>query len=303
MRIRREVKIGIFGVAMLVLLFWGINYLKGKDLFVSTNTYYTTFAEVNGLKISTDVMVKGIKVGTITDIKYDPQVSPLVIVEFNTKSEYRIPNDSRVEAFNTLVLGGTVLNVEYGSSPVFYHDHDTIPAIEKPGLLSLATNQFDSIKSKAYELVENINGTLVRVNALLNEENVKNIGSIIAGANRLVSTDLRGAARNLNDVTRTLSENTGKMDSILTNVEAFTEELSNIRLAATMERIDATVTELNTALEKINEGDGTASRLLNDPALYDNLTEASRNLSVLLEDLKAHPKRYVHFSVFGRKDK
>lgn len=298
-RLRREAKIGIFGVAMLILLFWGINFLKGKDIFTLSNTYYTTFSEVEGMKVSSDVMLKGMKVGSITDIIYDPSVSDKIIVEFTIRSKYKIPDNSTMTTYSAYVIGGKVLVLDYGNSATSYKDRDTIPSVIKPGLVDIATQEFENIKNKAGELVDNINLTLASVNNLLSERNVDNIGGTLSGLNYIVNKDLKGITANLNTVTHTLSENADNINNIISNVNTFSDSLKSIDLPQLINNVNATIAELNATIAKVNNGDGTAAKLLNDAALYEDLVSASRNLSLLLEDLKANPKRYINISVFG----
>jgi len=303
MKIRKEVKIGIFGVSMLLLLFWGANYLKGKNFFESTRTYYATFEKADGLKSSTEIRLRGLKIGNVTGIKYNPQVDDKIIVEFTVNSEYKIPVDSRIEATNTYIISGTVLNLVYGESGVFFHAGDTIPSVGPKDAIGMITSEIDEIRNKTYTILENLNTTLDHINEALNEDNLNSIGNAIKNVDNLIASDLSEIASNLNTVTKSLSDNTYHIDNILANMDEFTDSLSSIDLNGLVGEFNATVSNLSEITRKMNEGSGTIAQLVNDEALYDSLVAASNNLSLLLADIKEHPKRYINISVFGGRNR
>jgi phospholipid/cholesterol/gamma-HCH transport system substrate-binding protein len=297
----REVKIGLFAVVTAALLFWGINFLKGKNLLTRSHTFYTTFRDVDGLKVSTEVLFRGMKVGSVTDIHFDPESSQQIVVEFTVPSKYPVPNDSKITTHNTYVIGGKVLVIDYGRSPEPFRNRDTIPSIFRPDVISDIAGEFDSIRETASDLVANVSRTLDALNALLSEENLRNISGTIAGLNRVVSTDLHGTLSNLNALTASLNASSGQIDRILANTGTFTDSLAAVDLPALVGNIDSTVLELRGLVARINEGEGSLWRLVNDPALYEGLRNSSESLDLLLNDLRENPKRYVHFSLFGRK--
>ena len=297
---KKEVKIGVFAFVMLLLLFWGINFLKGKNLFTSTHTFYTTFDNVEGINVSGDVMFRGIKVGTVTDITFDPESPDRVLVEFTVGKQYPLPNDSRITT-NSPVIGNKMLVVEYGHSSEMFHRNDTIPSYAKPELLGQLTGGLEPVKVQLAEMVENLNRTLGSVNSLLSEETLDNISRTMANI-RTLSGQLQVSANNLNAITGTLKNNGDNIDRILANASEFSDSLRTLDLNAVVGNLSSTMAELHEVVSKLNGGDGSLAQLLNDPALYEGLLSSSENLSLLLEDLKANPNRYVHFSLFGRKN-
>lgn len=301
----REVKIGLFAVATAALLFWGINFLKGKNLLTRSHTFYTTFREVDGLNVSTEVLFRGMKVGSVTDIAFDPASPERIVVEFTVPRRYPVPNDSRITTHNTYVIGGKVLVIDYGRSPEPFGNRDTIPSIARPDPIGRITDQFGEIKEVAAGLAADAGRTLQALNALLSEENIANLSGAIAGLNRVISTDLHGTLSNLNALTTSLKENSGQIDRILENTGAFSDSLAATDLPLLVDNLNTTVTELNAVIAKVNDadGEGNLSLLLNDRELYDGLKNSSESLDALLQDLREHPGRYVHFSVFGRKER
>ena len=293
----------MFGFVMVLLMFWGINFLKGKNVFTRSHTFYTTFKDVDGLKVSGDVMFRGMKVGTITDIIFNPSDPDKIVVEFTVPKKYPVPNDSKVTTHNTMIVTGKVMIIDYGNSSEYYKDGDMIPSLTKPNILEGVSGDFETIKDRANELVNNVSQTLTSINALLSEENIRNISGTLASVNQIAATDLKRTMQNLNSLTHSLNQSTENLDNILVNVEHITDTLRAVDFPQLVANINGTVSELNAVLAKANTGEGNLGQLLNDRELYENLVASTRNLSALLEDLKANPKRYVHFSVFGRKDR
>jgi phospholipid/cholesterol/gamma-HCH transport system substrate-binding protein len=298
----KEVKIGLFVVGTAALLFWGINFLKGKNLLTRSHTYYTTFREVDGLNVSTEVLFRGMKVGSVTDVIFDPSAPERIVVEFTVPSKYPVPVDSRIDTHNTYVIGGKVLVIEYGRSPESFRNRDTIPSIDRANPIDNIMGQFGEVKQTATDLADNVNRTLDALNALLSEENIRNLSGAMAGLNRVISTDLHGTLSNLNALTASLNAGSHQIDRILANAGNFSDSLATIDLPELVGNINATVLTLNEVVTKINEGEGSLSQLVNDRELYEGLKSSSESLDLLLKDLKENPKRYVHFSVFGRKE-
>lgn len=299
LKLKKEAKIGLFGVLMIAVLYWGINFLKGRDIFMSTRSYYAVFNKADGLQMTTEILLKGVKIGSVTDISYNPALSDKVVVKFSADKEYKIPIDSRIVASNKYIIGGTVLNLEYGTATEFFRNNDTIPALGPPDVVGMATNQLEDIKEKATLTVNNINQTLEGVNALLSQQNIDNISAAIASLNRIVSTDLRATIRNLNTFSGTLNDNSCRIDNIISNVEQISDSLRKADVAQIVSKANITLDAVNSTIAKINAGEGSAGKLVNDNALYDSLVTASHNLSILLEDIKVNPRRYINISVFG----
>ena len=297
---RKEVKIGIFAFVMLLLLFWGINFLKGKNLFTNSHTFYTTFRDVDGLSLAGDVMFRGMKVGTITDIIFDPSKPERIVVEFTVPKKYPVPNDSHITTIAPYVIAGKVMVIEYGRSPEMYANRDTIPSIVKPELLAQIGESIGPVKDQLVETVNGLNRTLSNLNMLLSEQNLESLSGTFRNVEHLTGS-LQASAANLDAITANLRDNGGNIDRILANTAELSDSLRALQLSEVVDNLNATLTELNGVAAKANAGDGSLGLLLNDPALYEGLKSSSESLDALLEDLKANPSRYVHFSLFGRK--
>lgn len=306
MKIRKEVKIGIFTVVILALLYWGVNFLKGRDLFNRSLTYYAYYDNVSGIQISSPIIIRGINAGTVTGIKFRPDLNNAVEVRFDIKSAYRIPDNSIVRLFSNGLMGGKALEVELGNSPNYLPDGATVRSASESSFLELAGSELDYFKQKLNQLINSLELTLTSVNTILTENSGKIAGTLEGlrkGASAFGSKgeELKEIIDNINRVSETFAANSGRIDTTMASIASISSEIAEADISGTVASLSRTVEELNTTLRAVNSTDGTIGMLVNDPSLYDSLSQASANLSSLLEDLQQNPKRYVHFSLFGRK--
>lgn len=312
MKLNREFKIGFFGIIMIAALYWGVNFLKGTDLFTSTVHYYAAYDQVNGLQPSASIVIKGFKVGAVSEIAYDPQRSENVVVEFAVKSKYRIPKDTKARIFSDGIMGGKAVELELGVSPEFLQEGDTLFSEINKDFLEVAGSEFEFLKQRANELIGEVLVTLKSVNALIGE----NSASIHATLDNMAAMtgDLRGVLSdqkgnlgetmaNLNALSHALEKSSGQIERIVSNTADFTDSLSKAQIPTAVAELNRAVNSLGDILGKIDAGEGTLGMLVADKALYDSLVASSANLSALLEDLRKHPSRYVNISVFGRRDR
>ena len=293
---KKEVKIGFIGIAAIALLFFGINYLKGVRMFQASSYYYVEFTDINGLAVSSPVFASGYKICLVRDIQYNHANPGHVVVEVELDNDMKIPTHSQGELV-TDMLGTVKMNLILNlSSKESYLPGDTLPGKVNNGLMGVA----EGIMPKVEQLMPKMDSILHSLNQLL--------------ANPALSATLENTEKltaNLNVTTRQLNQLmqndlpllTNRMVTIAENVTVISENLKGIDYAGTMQKIDSTLYNVQTLTNKLNNKDNTVGLLFNDPTLYNNLSATTANAASLLEDLKAHPKRYVHFSLFGRKDK
>ena len=307
-KMKREVKIGLFAVITLLALYWGINFLKGRDLFNRNMTYYASYEQVNGVQGSSAIFIKGVKVGAVTKILFDPSRSNKVVLELNIKSKYRIPDNSEALIFSDGMLGGKALEIKMGNSPKYLEDGDTLRSAVDKDFLEMAGSEFEGIKQKANLLADNINTTLESLNKVLTENaaninaTMTNLADMSGALKEVVKSEqdnLRSIIGNVNDLTTVLKNNSSKIDRIIANVEGFSDSLKNTNVPQLVNELSGTVSELNALVGRINRGEGSLGKFMQNDALYDSLVTASGNLARLLDDVKANPGRYIHISVFG----
>lgn len=276
----------------------GIRFLSGADIFGRTHTYYVYYDNASGLQNASAVVIRGVKVGQVSNVAIAEDEPSKVAVTHAVSKDYAIPADSKAKVFSAGLMGGQAIELVIGSSAEMLEPGAKIAPLVEPGMIDMLTSEFGDIKEKLVSVMDNINVTLNSLNGLVDSNNA-NISAAIANLNGvLADIEQSDIVANLDSFTGTLKNNGEKIDSIVANVGNLTASLDEQQTGA---KLAQSVEQLNALLAKFNESDGTVGSLLNDKALYANLAEASNNLSLLLEDLKEHPKRYVHFSLFGGK--
>ena len=303
---KREVKIGIFGVAMIIAAWAGIRFLKGFDIFSRNAVYYAAYDQINGVQTASSIMMKGVKIGTVTGISFDPRRSDHVVLQFTIKRQYSIPTDSEAKIYSDGLMGGKAIEIIYGSAQTYLQKGDTLRSVRERDLMDMAGSELDFFKQKISQVTADLSRTLDNLNLLL-ESNAQHINGTLANLDAMTGSlsgmlaaerhNLQTAVESLTEFSVMLGENAPRVDSMMGNLNRITSELADAGFAR---ELSEAVGEVNLLLERIQEGDGTVGRLLNDPALYESLTEASDNLASLLADLEQYPGRYVHFSLFGR---
>lgn len=303
---KREVKIGIFAVTMIVAAWAGIRFLQGLDILSRNAVYYASYDQVSGIQAASPIMLKGVKVGTVTGISLDPQHSDNVVLQFTIKRQFRIPKDSEARIFSDGFMGGKAIEIVYGKSSEYLEKGDTLRSVRDRDLMDMAGSELEFFKQKISQVTADLSRTLDNLNLLM-EDNAQSINGTLRHLDAmsgdladLLDTEkqnLASAVENLTAFSEMLGENAPRVDSMMGNLNRITTELADAGFAR---ELSETVGEMNLLLERIQEGDGTVGRLLNDPSLYESLNEASDNLASLLANLEQYPGRYVHFSLFGR---
>ena len=305
---KKEVKIGIFAIAMLLCAWAGIRFLSGVDIFRRSNVFYATYSKIDGVQTASPIFIKGVKVGTVTAIRFDPAKSKDVVLELTVRRQYPIPSDSEAGIYSDGLLSAKAIGITLGDSPVMLRNGDTIRSHYSVDLMEAAGSELEFLKQKITQLTTDLSTTLNSINSLV-ENNADNIGgtmqhlnSISGNLDNVLSSQresLRAMIGDLAEFSSALGSNAAQIDSMITGLGRFSTSLAESGLA---ENLAKTSDELNALLGQLNEGKGSMGQLLHDKQLYENLTVAGDNLSKLLSDLKEHPGRYVHFSLFGRSE-
>ena len=293
----KEVKIGLIGIAALAMLIFGINYLKGINMFQSANYYYVEYTNINGLAGSSPVFANGYKVGTVRNINYNYAKPGHVTVEVEVDKEMRIPKGSAGELV-TEMLGTVKMNLLLNfNSTEYYQPGDTLPGKTNAGLMGAAE---EKLVPQIEQMLPKMDSILHSLNKILADPA---LGATLHTAEKLTA-NLDATTRQLNILMqRDLPQLTGKLNTIADNFITISDNLKGIDYASTFNKIDSTLYNVQMLTEKLNRKDNSIGLLFNDPTFYQNLSATTANAATLLEDLKAHPKRYVHFSLFGKKDK
>ena len=302
---KREIKVGLFAIAVL-LIGWGvIKYLKGIDVFSSSNVYYAYYDQVGGIQPASHVMIYGVKVGTVTNVTLNEDPTKGVEVELTLDNQYQIPVDSKAKIFSDGLMGGKAVEIIYGSSTEMIPNEGTIQTTKSTDLMEMASAEMEGLLAKVTVIMDNLTQTLDNINNLMaqNTENitsiVSNVDGLTGNANAMLAKErvhLEEALESLSKFSKSLGDNSEQVESIIGNLDTFSTQLAQSNIVA---EVEGAVTKLNEVLAAVNDKEGSVGKLLSDDELYENLTSASENLSVLLSDLKENPSRYINVSVFG----
>lgn len=293
---KKEYRIGLMGIAALVALFLGINFLKGKNLFNTSKEYYVRFSNAKGLTKSSQVHVDGFEVGIVSDVIYDYKNPGNVLVEMSVDPRLVLRHGTDI-TIETSLMGGCVVNiVPARDGDKVYAVGDTIPGNNVSGLMGQAVGMIPQIT----EIVDKVDTLVASLNRLVNDPHLP---MILANMEQ-VTSDLTQTTRYLNVVVgKDLPQLARTYNKVGENVLAITENFKTIDLNPTISSVNATIANVNAMVEQMRNPQGTLGALMYDRSLYNNLNHTVNSMDSLMIDIKAHPKRYVHFSVFGRKDK
>lgn len=287
--ISREVKIGIVVIIAIGMLYFGLNYLKGVNIFKPDTYFYAKYDRVDGIVKTTHVYVNGFQVGHISDIIFDYSKEAPIVLEITVDKKLLVPVGTVAEVYDTGLMGDKAIQLKLGNSSQYHVAGDTLRSATQNGLIA---GIVDQILPPIMELVPSIDST------------------VIALKNVIESPEIKSLLKNADATMANLKHSTGKLDSVIDTVQyicndlsGVTNSLNKVNWDSTMVSLEGTLTNIKTTTDKFNSTDNSIGALLNDKALYVSLDSTVNSANALLMDLKANPKRYVHFSVFGSKDK
>lgn len=307
MKIKREFKIGIFAIIVILVSWWGMSWLGGQDLFKSYNTYTVYYDEVSkDLQVSSRVFIRGVNVGNVQDIELDGD-KVKVVIAVEEQYAHMIP-DNTVALITEGLMGGAQIVLEQGNSENIAKDGATLEGRLDEGLMGMFADKGAELIDNLNTTISNLDQTVSSVNGIL-EDNRENIGKVVANieslsneVNSLISNskgDIDTALNDLAAFTTMLKENTASIESMLGNLNKFSGDLADSEIIA---NLTTTVEELNGIIATIESGEGSLGKLLKDDSIHNSLDDTVNSLNALLTDLKEHPMRYVHFSLFGKSE-
>ena len=309
MQLSKEVKVGIIAIVVFALSIWGFNFLKGKDILRTTDSYYIVFDRADGLIESGNVLYKGYKIGNITALVFDANKSGKFIVKITLASHINVPEGSMVKIKQVNPLAATSdLEIIFSNADSFHQPGDTLISSTNKGFTDILTD----LQVKVESVLGGVDTLLSSINEVLSPQaredlrsSIDNLHGSLASLNQTLGPngDLYSSFNNLESVTSTLKEKNASIASTLDHLSNISSSLDSANLELILHRLDSTLISTHSVIAKINEGEGTLGKLVNDSSLYTNLDSTSIYLNQLIQDLNEHPKRYVHFSLFGKKDK
>ncbi|MEG9326661.1 MlaD family protein [Salinimicrobium catena] len=303
MKYSKEVKTALLALVAILLFIFGYSFLKGKNWFDSSRTFYAVYNDVEGLTPSSPVTINGLEVGNVTDISF-LDTSGRLVVTFTVDNEFPFAKSSVAQIYGGGLIGGKSVAIlpkyEQGNMA---KSGDTLESAIEEGLLELVNERLTPLQEKVEKVIVSTDSLVNAFNQVLNEETRKDLKNSIENLSLTVAS-LRSTARSADNI---LSENSPKLnrtftnlDEMTTNLNNFSDTLAQVDLKRMTNDLETAVSNFEDVTNKLNNGDGTAARLINDPTVYNNLERATNQLDELIQDIKLNPKRYVHFSIFGK---
>lgn len=314
MKITNETKVGILAAVAITILILGYSFLKGNDVFSREHEYYAIYENVEGVTISKPVLVNGFQIGRISNLTLQPNGT--ILAQFKIKPEYEIPKSTIARIESADLLGSKIIVFDLGAGGEYADDGDTLKANAAKDLM----DQVQPVQKKAEQIISRLDSILTSVDNTISPEFQRNFNSSFASIARslktlesttrrvdeMVGTEssrLHAIFSNLESISTNFAQNNKKITSIMSNIETVSDQFAKANFENTIKNADRAVADLQLAIDKVNTGQGSLGQLINDKQLYNNLNNSAENLNKLMIDLKANPKRYVSFSVFGgRKD-
>ena len=295
----KEVKIALTAIVAIVVLFYGLQFLKGLTVFSNDDSYYVTFTDVSGLSASSPVYANGYKVGVVKDIIYDYSPEGKIVAVMGLDKNMRVPQGTRAEIASDL-LGNIKVNLVLGKDPLhMLAGGDTISGSAEEGMMSKIGAMMPAIEA----IIPKLDSIMTSLNILLADPALRNTLHNVEG----MTGNLNSTSQNLKALSASLNRDVPgmmtKANGVLDNTQQLTQNLSQVDVVALTESVNKTLENVEEMTKKLNSNEGTLGLLMRDATLYNNLSSTAASADSLLIDFKAHPKRYVHFSVFGKSDK
>ncbi|HAF27647.1 MAG TPA: MCE family protein [Bacteroidales bacterium] len=309
MKLNKEIKIGIIAVIIIAFFIWGFNFLKGKNILSSNKTFYAVYNNIDGLEEASPVFVNGFKVGVIESIKFHKKDQSKIVVKFSLSEDIGLPVNSKAIIYPATLIAGKAIKLEFSESNKYHTNGDTIIGELEQDLISSLSTELLPLKNKLENVIVSVDSVLAIFDSE-RRENLKgsldNLNKITNNINELVDSEnskLAAILRNAESISTNLKKNNEQISNILTNFSSISDSLEQANIKATILNANKTLAEFSAISSKINRGEGTIGMLIHNDSLYHNLNNLAADLDSLVVDLNENPKRYVHFSLFGKKNK
>lgn len=304
MKLSRELKVGLLAIVAVTILYFGINFLRGIDFFSPTNTYYAVYDRIDGLAVSNKILINGLTVGRVSEISILQEQGNKLLVELEVENDIVLGDSAVALLVDSDLLGskGIVLNVGNINRPI--QEGDTLIGIVDQTIS-------EAVKETAMPVIENIDSTVSNLNKLVisinaNENAINAIFDNLQETSRILkltteesSKSLAAISGNLTELSKALSDSETGIAPLLAKLNHMADTLNNLELSQTVANANEAMANIQAVTEKINSGEGSLGKLMNNDSLYTNLNNSAQSLDRLLIDVRENPKKYVHFSVFG----
>lgn len=315
-KIKREVKVGVLVVTSLAFFYWGFNFLKGRNYLSSSRVFYAVYDQVNGLVDANWVMINGVKVGEVVNIEFMDRKGR-VLVKLSVDNKIKIPRNSIAMIYNSDVLGSKAIEIKLGDGSVMAEDGDTLSSDIQASITEEVSYQMLPLKRKAESLMASLDSALAVIQYVFNEgtrENLKrsfesikftiqNLEHTTYNIDTLIETQrykLSVIIGNVESITTNFKNNNAKLTNIINNFSGISDSLARANIVKTFDKANTVMSSFADISTKINKGEGSLGLLINNDSLYNELNSTSKELDLLIRDLRLNPQRYVHLSIFGK---
>lgn len=305
MKYSREVKTAVLAIVAIVILLFGYSFLKGENLLAQNRIFYAEYDDVEGLSPSSEVTINGLKVGQVSSIEFKDNSGRLV-VSFTVKNDFKFSKNSKVNIYGGSIIGGKSLAIvpNYDQKSEWAVSGDTLQGDKEEGIMELVNDKLTPLQNKLENTITSADSMLTAITEILDDSTRNNIRGAFKNLDATVSSfrvtadELQGIVKgNSSKIDRTFTN----LDEMSTNFNKFSDTLSTMNIGKITSDLEKVIADFEGISNKLNSKEGTAGKLINDDAVYNNLDQATKQLEQLLQDIKLNPKRYVHFSVFGKK--
>ena len=308
MKYSKEIKVGFLAVIGIMMSIFSYNYLKGINLFEKNRKFKISYIKVDGLSVSNPVTLNGFKIGKVQKINFNPNNTKELLVDIVVENDIVFPKTSVAELYETGLIGGKAIAIipDYNNDSTIAIEGDFLKGTIKPGLTELVNQILPQVQLQLEAVMQNAEIVLKNINTLFDEETKKELKSSIEDFSNLTN-NLSETSQKISDI---ISENSDNITDAVTdfkvasnNIKSITNSISSEEISIITSNLNELADNLNTISNKLKDSQGTAGQLINDKSIYLNLEKASRELNILIEDIKLNPDRYINFSVFGKKNK
>ncbi|MCL2328231.1 MAG: MlaD family protein [Bacteroidetes bacterium] len=322
MKKEKAINVGLLVVLLMAVLFWGLNFLKGRNVFAKEKTYYVVYEQINGLEKNTGVYLRGFKVGQVRNIRFMSSAYDRILVELAIANDVLLPKNTTARIFSSDIMGTKSVDLIFPEERTgfYFQANDTLVAAMEGGIIDQVRMEIAPYKVHIDNIMEATLSTIEQLKALMNKNTVTSIHESLANLQDAIiavqraarsadnilsdnSENLGNILTNVSDFSQTLSNKSAKISRVIDNLDVFADSLSQANVHSLINNAEATAAELQQITQRINNGEGTLGALMNNDKLYNNLENTSAQLNKLLIDVQKNPKRYVSFPIFGRKAK
>ena len=304
MRLSKEIKAAFFVLSTILLFIFGFNYLKGSSILDKQKTIYAVYDEVDGLLVGANVMINGLSIGNVTELDFLPN-STKIIVTLKVKDKLNFSSKSTASIYETGVLGGLAISIE----PLFERESivktgDTLLSSVRPGLTELINRQIEPLSRQLQSTITSVDSIFTGASNVLNrqtQEEIKESISVLTSAINAIKNSSVIIEETLTSKNTQINNTIDNFEKISSNLSNVSDELNSFGLTSLLSNLEVSVDGISSIVDKLDSDNSTLGKLINEDEVYNNLNSSLESLNILINDIKTNPKKYVHFSVFGRK--